>query len=93
MRAQPKSSYLIVDSKNEVSAIMSIFEVIRLLREKKAHFYIEATRPDSIRVTATLVGERLEIECFQDHVEISRFYGTEAVEGGEDLLKTVLASV
>jgi hypothetical protein len=40
-----------------------------------------------------MVGERLEIEIFEDdHLEISRFRGDEGVEGGKELLIGLLKS-
>jgi hypothetical protein len=69
----------------------AIFETIRLIEAEHLHYFIERSQPDSIRLTVTLVGERLEIDIFEDdHVEISRFRGDESVEGGEDLLKCIL---
>jgi hypothetical protein len=39
-----------------------------------------------------LVGERVEIDIFEDdHLEISRFRGDESIEGGSELLPTLLA--
>jgi hypothetical protein len=39
----------------------------------------------------TFVGERVEIDAFDDgHLEVSRFKGTEAVEGGSDLICQVI---
>jgi hypothetical protein len=40
----------------------AVFETMRLLETSGLHFYIERTRPDSIRLCVTMVGERLEIE-------------------------------
>jgi hypothetical protein len=38
-----------------------------------------------------MVGERVEIDIFEDnHLEISRFLGDEKVEGGMDLLMSML---
>ncbi|MCL8489525.1 MULTISPECIES: hypothetical protein [Bradyrhizobium] len=71
----------------------AVFETMRLLEGAGLHFYIERTRPDSIRLCVTLVGERLEIEIFEDdHLEISRFRGDEAVEGGKEALRRLLES-
>jgi hypothetical protein len=51
------------------------------------HFYIKWTRPDTVRVNVTLVGERFEIDHIEDgHLEISHFRGDEPVEGGEEPL-------
>lgn len=72
----------------------AIFETIKMLEKAKLHFFIERTRPDSIRLSVTLVGERVEIDIFEDdHLEISRFRGDESVEGGKDLLQRLLASI
>jgi hypothetical protein len=55
--------------------------MIGLLEEAKIHFRLDRHRDDSIMITATVVGERVEIDVFEDgHVEYSRFRGDEAVE-------------
>ncbi len=71
----------------------ALFQTIRQLENAKLHYFIERTRPDSIRLAVTLVGQRIEIDVFEDnHVEISRFFGDESVEGGAELLKLLLES-
>jgi len=65
-----------------------------MLEKARLHFFIGRTRSDSITLFVTLVGERVEIDVFEDsHLEISRFHGDESVEGGMDLLLRLLASV
>jgi hypothetical protein len=67
---------------------------INALEKARLHFYIERTRPDTLRLNVTLVGERIEIEVFDDeHLEISRFHGDESVEGGEELLRQILSTL
>lgn len=57
-----------------------VFEVLKRLDEAKVHYFIGRYRPDTIDITATLVGERVEITVFEDgHVEVSRFVGNEDV--------------
>jgi hypothetical protein len=69
----------------------AVFETIRLLEAKRLHFTIERTRPDAIRLSVTLVGERIEVDVFEDnHLEISRFRGDESVEGGKELLLDIV---
>ena len=69
----------------------AVFETMRMLEEARLHFFIERTRPDSIRLSVTMVGERVEIDIFEDnHLEISRFFGDEKVEGDMDLLVSML---
>jgi hypothetical protein len=71
----------------------AVFETIRLLESSGLHFFIERSPPDSIRLTVTTVGERIEISVFEDdHLEISRFHGDETVEGGKELLLRLLGS-
>lgn len=69
----------------------AVFKTIRMLEEARLHFFIERTRPDSIRLSVTMVGERVEIDIFEDdHLEMSRFFGDEKVEGGIELLVNLL---
>jgi hypothetical protein len=69
----------------------AVFKTMRMLEEARLHFFIERTRPDSIRLSVTMVGERVEIDIFEDnHLEISRFLGDEKIEGGLDLLTSML---
>jgi hypothetical protein len=69
----------------------AVFDTIRLLEDARRHFFIERTRPDSIRLSVTMVGERIEIDIFEDdHLEVSRFRGDESIEGGKDLLVDIL---
>ncbi|UFZ08104.1 hypothetical protein LQG66_18230 [Bradyrhizobium ontarionense] len=69
----------------------ALFATMRLLDTLGLHFFIERTRPDTIRLSVTLVGERLEIDMFEDdHLEFSRFRGNESVEGGYEELMLFL---
>jgi hypothetical protein len=69
----------------------AVFKTMRMLEEAQLHFFIERTRPDAIRLSVTMVGERVEIDVFEDdHLEISRFLGDEKVEGGMELFVKML---
>jgi hypothetical protein len=71
----------------------ALFATMRLLDSAGFRFFIERTRPDTIRLSVTLVGERLEIDIFEDdHLEFSRFRGDESVEGGQEELLHLLQS-
>ncbi|HUC70986.1 MAG TPA: hypothetical protein VMS01_07340 [Stellaceae bacterium] len=64
-----------------------------MLEDARLHYSIERTRSDSIRLSVTMVGQRVEIEIFEDdHIEISRFLGDETVEGGSEVLEKLLNS-
>ncbi|KAF0177458.1 MAG: Uncharacterized protein FD161_2418 [Limisphaerales bacterium] len=42
-------------------------------------------------VTITIVGERIEVDVFEDgHMEVSRFKGSEAIVGGSELVEQLL---
>lgn len=69
----------------------AIFEVVRMLDSARLHYFIERTRPDTIRFSVTLVGERVEIDVFEDdHIEISRFRGDESIESEMELLRELV---
>lgn len=71
----------------------TIFSTIRMLEEAGLHYFIERSRPDSIRLTVTMVGQRVEIDVFEDnHIEVSQFFGNESVESGSESLKKLLKS-
>ena len=43
-------------------------------------------------MTLTLVGERVEIDVFEDgHMEVCRFTGSEDIVGGAELVQTLIA--
>jgi hypothetical protein len=43
-------------------------------------------------VTLTLVGERVEIDVFEDgHMEVSRFTGSEDIVGGAEVVEKLIA--
>ena len=52
----------------------ALFDTIRLLERARLHFFIERTRPDLIRLNVTMVGERLEIDVFEDDPWKSRAF-------------------
>ncbi|MGO8149670.1 hypothetical protein AB9F36_07620 [Rhizobium leguminosarum] len=67
-----------------------VFEVLKRLDDAKVQYFIGRYRPDTIDITATVVGERVEISVFDDdHVEVSRFFGNEDVLD-EDVLDEIL---
>lgn len=71
--------------------VSAVFKTTRMLEEARLHFSIERTRPEALRFSVTRVGERIEIDIFEDdHLEFSRFFGDETVEGGMDLLMDIL---
>ena len=71
----------------------AVFDTIRLLEKAHICFDIRRLRPDTLTITASIVGERIEIDIFEDdHIEISRFRGDESVEGGRELLLEIVTA-
>jgi hypothetical protein len=72
-------------------------ELYRLLRDlEKNHlwFQLHRDRADSVTIAVTAVGERLEIDVFEDgHVEYSRFKGDESVESDLGRLDSLLTEL
>jgi hypothetical protein len=59
----------------------ALYGLLGRLESVGIHFTLGRYRPDSILVALTLVGERVEIDVFDDgHMEVSRF------KGGEDIM-------
>jgi hypothetical protein len=62
-----------------------LIEFVSLLERKKIHYALEHHRADSIMVRFDMVGIRVEVDFFEDHIEYSSFTGHEDVfsdEGG-----------
>ena len=64
-----------------------LFDLLQRLDAGRYHYTISRHRPDSVLVAVSFVGERTEIDVFEDgHMEVSRFLGTEDVLGDEQLV-------
>ncbi len=44
----------------------AVFETMKALEAARLHFFIMRTRPDTITLSVTIVGERIEIDIFED---------------------------
>ncbi len=60
------------------------------LRERKVHFSVSSHRDDSIMVTFTVIGARVEVDFFENHFEYSVFKGSEDVEDDEAALLGII---
>ena len=71
--------------------LQRVLDILDLLRERNVEYKIDQQQPEAIMVTIALVGLRIEVEFFVDHLEFSIFKGNEDVESDEtaliDLLK------
>lgn len=63
----------------KLNGIPDILKFLDFLRERKIHFRLDQYRTNTIMVTFTLVGCRVEVDFFEDHIEFSYFKGDEAV--------------
>jgi hypothetical protein len=84
---------IVLRAAQETEMSSAVFRTMRMLEDAGLHYSIERTRPDSIRLSVTMVGQRVEVDVFEDnHIEISRFFGDETVEGDSELLETLINS-
>jgi len=64
---------------------------MRTLDEAHIYYAISRNRPETVTLTLTLVGERVEVDVFDDgHMEVSRFPGSEDVVGDADLVGRII---
>ena len=69
-----------------------LYQFLQKLDAGKCHYTLGRHRSDSILVSITFVGERTEVEVFDDgHMEVSRFRGREDVLGGEEYIMNLIA--
>ena len=69
-----------------------LYDLLLRLEDANIPFTLSRNRSDSLLVTLTLVGERVEIDVFEDgHMEVSRFKGSEDVVGGAELVEKLIA--
>ncbi len=65
----------------------TLYDLLKKLDQSKFYYTISRHRKDTVMVTISFVGERTEVEVFNDgHMEVSRFLGTEEVSGGQEFI-------
>lgn len=68
-----------------------LYDLLRRLEVAKIHYSLARHRDDTVLVTMTLVGERVEVDVFEDgHMEVSRFPGSEDIAGGAELVEKLI---
>jgi hypothetical protein len=71
-----------------------LYALLSELEAAGTFFVLSRHRPDSVLVSITFVGERVEVDVFDDgHMEVSRFVGNEDVVGGEELVRKLIAEL
>jgi hypothetical protein len=69
-----------------------LYELLLRLEDARIPFTLSRNRSDSLLVTLTLVGERVEIDVFENgHMEVSRFTGREALVGAAEVAEKLIA--
>ena len=69
----------------------ALYKLLQELETASIHFTVSRHRPDTVLVTMTLVGERVEIDVFEDgHMEVSRFPGSEDIVGDAALVRRLI---
>lgn len=68
-----------------------LFTLLQKLDSARVAYALSRHRPESILVSVTVVGQRIEIDVFDDgHMEVCRFVGNEDIEGGEELIDSLI---
>lgn len=73
-----------------LNGIKDLIPFLAFLDEKHVSYTLSRERDDSIMVTTAVVGARIEIEFFDDHIEYSVFRGNEDVLGDQPALFKML---
>lgn len=73
-----------------LGGIKDLLPFLEFLRDHKIWFRMESLRDDAMMVEIHLVGIRLEVEFFDDHIEYSLFTGDESVEDDQKKLFDLL---
>ncbi|EEA00364.1 hypothetical protein BH160DRAFT_4311 [Burkholderia sp. H160] len=69
-----------------------LYNLLDKLDGARIHYSLSRERPGSVLVAVTVVGQRIEIDVFGDgHMEVSRFIGHEDIEGGAELIDSIIA--
>ena len=62
-----------------LTGIKDFLPFLEFLRDHRIWFRVDSLRDDAVNVEIHLVGVRLEVEFFEDHIEYSVFTGDESV--------------
>lgn len=74
----------------KLNGIPDILKFLEFLRERKIHFRLDQYRTNTLTVTFTLVGCRVEVDFFEDHIEFSYFKGDEGVHDDWKIMEQLL---
>ena len=70
----------------------ALFSLLRDLEAASIYYTLSRHRDDTILVSLTLVGERVEVDVFEDgNMAVSRFPGSENIVGGNELVARIIS--
>jgi len=75
----------------KLRGISDLITFLNFLDKHNIFYRIEHHRDDTVLVTFTLVGSRVEVDFFEDHIEFSYFTGSEDVEENQELLFNMIS--
>lgn len=68
-----------------------LFKLLCDLDEASIQYTVARDRPDTVRVNLTFIGERVEVDVFEDgHKEVSRSSASEDIVGDEALVEELV---
>jgi hypothetical protein len=69
----------------------SLYKLLSDLENARIHFTLGRYRFETVLVSITVPGERIEVDVFEDgHMEVSRFPGSEGIQGGAELVSQLI---
>ena len=74
----------------KLRGLEDLLAFLNVLRKEKISYQLDCVRDDAIMVTLTVVGARIEVDFFDDHIEFSVFEGDESVEDYSDKLFRII---
>ncbi|HEX2137130.1 MAG TPA: hypothetical protein VHG30_14715 [Microvirga sp.] len=74
----------------KLRGLQDLLPFLNVLRREKISYQLDCIRDDAIMVTLTVVGARIEVDFFDDHIEFGVFEGDESVEDDPDLLFRII---
>lgn len=73
-----------------MNGLPDLLRFLDFLRSKKIHSRLDQFRTNTVTVTFTLVGCRVEVDFFADHIEFSYFTGDESVHDDWAVMQRLL---
>ncbi|WP_175976457.1 hypothetical protein [Burkholderia sp. BCC1047] len=69
----------------------TLFDLLDRLDAAKIHYTLSRNRPDTVLVSVTVVGMRVEVDVFRDgHIEVCTFRGTEEPSDDANALQQII---